>query len=431
MSKYVISGGKTLTGKVKISGAKNSALKLIAASILADSKVILRNVPNIEDVITMLEVLKTLNAGINFDIKNNILEIDPTTINNYEAPYELVRKMRASILVAGPLLAKFGKVKVAIPGGCNIGARHIDLHLKGFESLGAKNYIEHGYINSSIDIKRTRIKNKKKLKGCIINLDFPSRGATENLMMAAVLAEGITVINNAAREPEVVDLANFLKSMGAEITGAGTDSIEIKGVENLAGADYKIMPDSIEAGTFIVAASLCGKNVEIEDVIWKNIEIFCIKLKEIGIEIENSGKNTVLVSRPQNKVLNPIYISTLPYPGFPTDLQPIIAVLLTLVPGISIITENVFENRFMYIEELNRMGANIKIDGHHAVIKGVKNLSGAPVKAFDLRAGAAMVLAGLAADGITEVYDIYHIKRGYENFDHKLVSIGADIKEVN
>jgi len=427
MSKYVITGGKTLTGKVRVSGAKNSALKLMAASILADSRVVLKNVPDIEDVNTMIEVLKTLNASVSFDAQKNILEIDPTCINNYEAPYELVRKMRASVLVTGPLLTKFGKVKVAVPGGCNIGARHIDLHLKGFENLGAKNYIEHGYINCSINAKNSCSGYKKKLKGCTINLDFPSRGATENLMMAAVLAEGGTVINNAAREPEVTDLANFLQSMGAQIKGAGTDLIEIDGVANLSGSEYKIMPDSIEAGTFITAAGLCGKKVEITDMILKNIEIFCIKLKEVGIEIESTAENTVMVNRP-DKELNPIYISTLPYPGFPTDLQPIIAVLLSLVPGISIITENVFENRFMYVEELNRMGANIKIDGHHAVIKGVEKLSGAPVKSFDLRAGAAMVLAGLAADGITEVYDIYHIKRGYENFENKLASLGADIK---
>jgi len=430
MSKYVIGGGRTLTGRVKTSGAKNSALKLIAASILADSRVVLKNVPDIEDVNTMVEVLKTLNAEINFDIDKNMLEIDPTCINNYEAPYELVRKMRASILVTGPLLTKFGKVRVAVPGGCNIGARHIDLHLKGFENLGAKNYIEHGYIDCSIDTKKVHTKHKNKLKGSTINLDFPSRGATENLMMAAVLAEGKTVINNAAREPEITDLANFLQSMGAEMKGAGTDSIEVNGVANLKGTEYKIMPDSIEAGTFITAASLCGKKVEIADVLWKNIEIFCIKLKEIGIEIDSTGENTVIVSHP-DKELSPIYISTLPYPGFPTDLQPIIAVLLSLVPGISIITENVFENRFMYVEELNRMGANIKIDGHHAVIKGVKKLSGAPVKSFDLRAGAAMVLAGLAADGITEVYDIYHIRRGYEDFENKLASLGADIKIVD
>ena len=439
MKKYIIKSGKTLSGQVKISGAKNSALKLMAASILANSKVILQNVPDIEDVNTMAEVLKTLNAKVVFEPQKNRLEIDPSSINSFEAPYELVRKMRASVLVAGPLLSKFGRVKIAIPGGCNIGARQIDLHLKGFENLGAENYIEHGYINCAVkDEKSTSdvilnssgvINSCGNLKGTIINLDFPSRGATENLMMAACMAKGKTVINNAAREPETVDLANFLISMGAQIGGAGTDCIEINGVKMLKGTEYRIMPDSIEAGTFIIAASLCGSKVVIEDAIWKNIEIFCLKLKEVGIDIENRGDNTIIVRRLAN-TLNPVYISTLPYPGFPTDLQPIIAVLLSLIPGTSIITENVFENRFMYVDELNRMGANIKIDGHHAVIKGVKNLSGAPVRAFDLRAGAAMVLAGLAADGITEVSDIHHIQRGYENFESKLAGLGADISLV-
>jgi len=437
MKKYIIRGGKTLSGKVSISGAKNSALKLMAASILANSKVTLQNVPDIEDVNTMAEVLKTLNAKVVFEPKKNRLEIDPSSINSFEAPYELVRKMRASVLVAGPLLSKFGRVKIAIPGGCNIGARQIDLHLKGFENLGAENYVEHGYINCAVRGDKMASKailnsdgaiNKGgKLKGSIINLDFPSRGATENLMMAACMAEGKTVINNAARETETADLANFLISMGAQVDGAGTDCIEINGVKTLKGTEYKIMPDSIEAGTFIIAASLCGSEVVIEDAIWKNIEIFCLKLKEVGIDIESRDPNTIVVRRIAN-ALNPVYISTLPYPGFPTDLQPIIAVLLSVVPGISIITENVFENRFMYVDELNRMGANIKIDGHHAVIKGVKNLSGAPVKAFDLRAGAAMVLAGLAADGITEVSDIHHIQRGYENFESKLAGLGADIR---
>ncbi|MBU4293501.1 MAG: UDP-N-acetylglucosamine 1-carboxyvinyltransferase [Actinobacteria bacterium] len=430
MKKYIIRGNKTLSGNVRISGAKNSALKLMAASILANSKVTLQNVPDIEDVNTMAEVLKTLNAKVVFKPQKNRLEIDPSSINSFEAPYELVRKMRASVLVAGPLLSKFGRVKIAIPGGCNIGARQIDLHLKGFENLGAENYVEHGYINCAVKSDKAKVINSgSKLKGSIINLDFPSRGATENLMMAACMAEGKTVINNAARETETVDLANFLISMGAQIDRAGTDCIEINGVKTLKGTEYRIMPDSIEAGTFIIAASLCGSKVVIENAIWKNIEIFCLKLKEVGIDIESRGDNTIVVRRLAN-TLNTVYISTLPYPGFPTDLQPIIAVLLSVIPGISIITENVFENRFMYVDELNRMGANIKIDGHHAVIKGVKNLSGAPVKAFDLRAGAAMVLAGLAADGITEVSDIHHIQRGYENFESKLAGLGADISLV-
>jgi len=425
MEKFVINGGKTLSGKVKISGAKNSALKLIAASILADSKTTLRNVPQIEDVSIMVEVLKNLGARVNVDRENKVIEINPESISSYEAPYELVRKMRASILVAGPLLSKFGKVKIAIPGGCNIGSRQIDLHLKGFKDLGAEYSVEHGYVNCYINSSRAGT----RLCGTIINLDFPSRGASENIMMAATLAEGKTIINNAAREPEIVDLACFLNSMGANIHGAGTRRITINGVKNLKGTDYEIMPDSIEAGTFIIAAALCGDKVEIEDARWKNLEVFYFKLKEIGVDISVIDENNVRIESSPG-TYKPTNINTLPYPGFPTDLQPIIAVLLSVVPGTSVVTENVFENRFMYVDELNRMGAIIKIDGHRAVIRGVEKLSGAPVRSFDLRAGAAMVLAGLAAEGETEVSDIYHIKRGYENFEEKLSLLGADIRRV-
>ncbi len=418
MSKFIINGRNLLTGTVNISGAKNSALKLIAASILADSKTVIRNVPRIEDVNTMVEVLRVLGAKVNFAKKDGTLTIDPSTVNSFEAPYELVRKMRASILVAGPLLSKFGSVKVAIPGGCNIGSRQIDLHLKGFEFMGTSNSLEHGYVFAKATGKR--------LKGAVIDLAFPSRGATENIMMAACLAEGKTVINNAAREPETIDLANFLASMGAHIKGAGSDCITIEGVKKLNGIDYEVMPDSIEAGTFITAAALCGKDVKVEGAVSKNLEIFLLKLKEIGINLAADGGRTVIVK--EREALKPVHISTLPYPGFPTDLQPIIAVLLAVVSGVSIITENVFENRFMYVDELNRMGANIKIDGHHAIITGVDKLSGAPVSACDLRAGAAMVLAGLVAEGVTEVLDIHHIQRGYEDFEKKLKALGADIE---
>jgi len=423
MEKFVINGGKTLSGKIRVSGAKNSALKLIAASILADGRTTLRNVPVIEDVNIMIEMLRTLGAGIDIDRENRIIEISPESINSHEAPYELVRKMRASILVAGPLLSKYGRVRVAIPGGCNIGSRHIDLHLKGFEELGAVYSVEHGYVNCQTVNNRSG----GRLKGNTINLEFPSRGATENLIMASVMAEGKTVIKNAAREPEIVDLACFLKSMGAEIDGAGTGCITIRGVNSLCGTDYEVMPDSIEAGTFITAAALCGDSVDIENARWKNLEIFYDKLKDIGVNISIIDENNIRVEK-QLAEYRPTNIRTLPYPGFPTDLQPIITVLLSIVPGVSVVTENVFENRFMYVDELNRMGANIKIDGHHAVIKGVSKLSGAPVRSFDLRAGAAMVLAGLAAEGYTEVSDIYHIKRGYEDIEAKLQSVGADIK---
>ncbi len=424
MEKFVINGGKTLSGKIRVSGAKNSALKLIAASILADGKTTLRNIPVIEDVNIMIEMLKTLGAGIDIDRENRVIEISPESIDSHEAPYELVRKMRASILVAGPLLSKYGRVKVAIPGGCNIGSRHIDLHLKGFEQLGAIYSVEHGYVNCQT--ANNKEGGSGRLKGNTINLEFPSRGATENLIMASVLAEGETVIRNAAREPEIVDLACFLNSMGAEINGAGTGCITIRGVKSLSGTDYEVMPDSIEAGTFITAAALCGVNLEIENARWKNLEIFYNKLKDIGVNISIVDENNIRVEKPVAEY-RPTNIRTLPYPGFPTDLQPIITVLLSIVPGVSVVTENVFENRFMYVDELNRMGANIKIDGHHAVVNGVGKLSGAPVRSFDLRAGAAMVLAGLVAEGYTEVSDIHHIKRGYEDLEIKLQSVGADI----
>jgi len=423
MSRFIINGGRTLSGRITVDGAKNSALKLMAASILTDAVTRISNVPVIEDVLTMVEMLQMLGVGVRVERHAKIVEMDPSKINNHEAPYELVRKMRASILVAGPLLARFGQMKVAIPGGCNIGSRQIDLHLKGFESMGASYSIEHGYINCHIN-------KGSKLKGAVINLDFPSRGATENIMMAAVLAKGRTVINNAALESEIEDLAKFLISMGANISGLNTASLTIDGVDSLSGTDYSVMPDSIEAGTYITAAAMCGNDVIVENARQDDLEIFLLKLKEIGVDISIIDENTVKVSSP-GKRYRAANVSTLPYPGFQTDLQPIITVLLSISEGVSIVTENVFENRFMYIDELNRMGANIKIDGHHGVISGVEKLSGAPVRAFDLRAGAAVVLAGLAAEGTTEVSDIFHIQRGYSDLAGKLKRLGADICQVN
>jgi len=425
MTRYIINGGRKLNGRVAVEGAKNSALKLMAASILADSKSIISNVPIIEDVKTMAEVLKALGAGIRIDSKSKTLEIDPSKIDSLETPYELIRKMRASILVAGPLLAKFGQVKVAVPGGCNIGSRQIDLHLKGFEGMGTQYSIEHGYVCCRVNGNIGR----GKLKGTTIDLEFPSRGATENIMMAAVLAKGRTVINNAALEPEIGDLADFLNKMGADISGTGTGSIAIEGADRLSGTEYEVMPDSIEAGTYITAGVLCGEDLVVENARYRNLEIFFAKLREIGADIEIIDDNTVRIKGGRNSY-RAVNISTLPYPGFPTDLQPIITVLLSLCDGTSIVTENVFEHRFMYVEELNRMGADIKIDGHHAVINGVGQFSGAPVRAFDLRAGAAVVLAGLAAEGITEVSDIFHIDRGYAHLDKKLNALGADIKKA-
>ena len=423
MARFIINGGRTLSGRIKVDGAKNSALKLMAASILTDAVTRISNVPIIEDVLTMVEMLQMLGVEVKVESRNKVVKMDSSKINSSEAPYELVRKMRASILVAGPLLARFGQVKVAIPGGCNIGSRQIDLHLKGFESMGASYSVEHGYINCHID-------KGSRLKGTVINLDFPSRGATENIMMAAVLARGKTVINNAALESEIEDLAKFLISMGANISGLNTASLTINGVDSLSGTDYRVMPDSIEAGTYITAAGMCGSDVIVENARQKDLEIFLLKLKEIGVEISIIDENTIKVRSP-GKRCRAANVSTLPYPGFPTDLQPMIAVLLSTAQGVSIVTENVFENRFMYIDELNRMGANIRIDGHHAVINGVERLSGAPVRAFDLRAGAAVVLAGLAAEGTTEVSDIFHIQRGYSDLAGKLMGLGADIKQAD
>ena len=418
MPKFIINGGNTLSGEVTIDGAKNSALKLMAASILATGNTRILNVPIIEDVKTMVDMLRVLGAGVKVDQKAKTLEINPIKIDTPEAPYELVRKMRASILVAGPLLARFGQVKVAIPGGCNIGSRQIDLHLKGFERLGAAYSVEHGYVNCCV--------GKGGITGTVIDLAFPSRGATENIMMAAVLAKGRTVINNAALEPEIADLALFLNSMGAEISGIDTSSLVIDGVKTLSGTEYSVIPDTIEAGTYMTAAGLCGKDLIIKNIRKKNMEIFFQKLKEIGVDILSIDDDTVKVSRSEKRY-KAVNISTLPFPGFPTDLQPIITVLLCTSDGISVVTENVFENRFMYADELNRMGSDIKIEGHHAVIRGVEKLSGAPVRAFDLRAGAAVVLAGLVAEGTTEVSDIFHIQRGYSYFDKKLRYLGADI----
>ena len=427
--KYIIRGGNRLSGQVKISGAKNSALKLMAASIMSKGKTLLRNVPMIDDVLTMAEVLKLLGAHVSIDKTAGSIEINPDNIKSFEAPYELVKKMRASILVAGPLLSRFGEVKVAIPGGCNIGSRQIDMHLKGFEQMDAECGNEHGYVYIKAAGSRSK-KEIRKLKGAEINLDFPSRGATENILMAAVLALGTTIINNAAKEPETGDLARYLVSCGADISGIDSECLVINGVEELTGCEYEVMPDSIEAGTFIIAAALCGKKIEIIDAVWDNMGIFCSKLQETGVNLTNKENKAVIVKKTRAR-LKSTHISTLPFPGFPTDLQPITSAFLSVVPGVSVVTENVFENRFMYIDELNRMGANIRIDGHHAVITGVSRLSGAPVCATDLRAGAALVLAGLAAEGVTEVSDIHHIMRGYENFDKKLRELGADITQTD
>lgn len=416
MTKLIVKGGVPLKGTVKISGAKNSSLPIIAASLLSDGINIIEDVPDLEDVKVMCDVLEALGASIKKD--KGTLKINSKNISEHEAPYDLVRKMRASFLVMGPLLARRGKAKISMPGGCAIGTRPIDLHLKGFSALGAEIIFGHGYIEASAP----------KLKGAKIYLDFPSVGATENILMAASLAEGKTIIENAAEEPEIVDLANCLNAMGAKIRGAGTDVIKVEGVKELRNVSHSVIPDRIEAGTFMVAAAITQGDVFIENVLPDHIKPVSAKLKEAGVFVreEQKGVHVRADGRPKS-----VDIKTLPYPGFPTDLQAPMMALMTLAEGTSVIIETVFENRFMHVDELKRMGANIKIQGRTAVVEGKSYLSGAPVKATDLRAGAALVLAGLAAEGITYVDNVYHIDRGYERFEEKLSSLGADITRVD
>lgn len=410
---FVIIGGKPIQGKVRISGAKNAALKIISASILTADPTRIYNVPDIEDVRTMLELLKSLGAEVRSG--SEPIEISCPDAMNQEAPYEMVRKMRASIIVMGPLLTRFGRARVALPGGCNIGFRKIDQHLKGLEALGAEIYADHGFVEA----------RAQKLSGTLIPLDFPSVGATENILMAAVLAKGTTIIENAAREPEIVDLADFLTKMGAKISGAGSSTITIEGVEGLRGTEHSVIPDRIEAGTWLIVGAMPGGKITLENVDSSHLDLVISKLEEIGFEIEKRGDN--LISSAPNG-LRSADVSTLPYPGFPSDLQPLLASLLSVADGTSIITENIFENRFIYVDELIRMGADIRVEGHHAVIRGMKKLWGVPVNAPDLRAGAALMIAALSADGATHIHNVHHIDRGYEEIDIKLRSVGAQIE---
>jgi len=402
-----------LKGRVKVSGAKNSALPILAASILGTEDIILEDVPNLKDIEVMGEVLTSLGAKVE-KLDKGIIKINSSNINNYETRYELMSKMRASFLVMGPLLTRLGKTKTSLPGGCAIGTRPIDLHLKGFKALGAIIDTDHGNIGASAE----------ELVGSKIYLDFPSVGATENIIMAATMAKGETIIDNAAMEPEIVDLSNFLSKMGANIKGAGTSTIRIKGVERLGGATHSIIPDRIEAGTFMVAAAITGGDVIVENIIASHIKPIIAKLKETGCTvIENDDSIRVIGT----KNLKAIDIKTLPYPGFPTDMQAQFMALMNMCEGTSVVIETVFENRFMHVDELKRMGADIKIDGRSAIIQGVNSLTAAPVKATDLRAGAALVLAGLVADGVTEIGNIYHIDRGYDSIEEKFTNLGAKI----
>lgn len=402
-----------LKGRVRISGAKNSALPILAASLLGTEDIILEDVPNLKDVEIMCQVLSSLGAQVE-KLDKGTIKINSANINNYETKYELMSKMRASFLVMGPLLTRMGKTKTSLPGGCAIGTRPIDLHLKGFRALGAIIDSDHGNIGAYAE----------KLIGDKIYLDFPSVGATENIMMAAVLAEGETIIDNAAMEPEIVDLSSFLNKLGADVKGAGTSTIRIKGVKKLGGARHPIIPDRIEAGTFMVAAAITGGDVTVENVITSHIKPVIAKLKEAGCEIIEKVDSVRVIATGELKAID---IKTLPYPGFPTDMQAQFMALMSVLKGNNVAIETVFENRFMHVDELKRMGAQIKIDGRSAIIEGVDNLTSAPVKASDLRAGAALVLAGLVAEGTTEIGNIYHIDRGYENIEEKFTNLGAII----
>lgn len=419
MEKLIVKGGNRLVGAVKTSGAKNAVLPIIAASILGTTPSHLDEVPMLEDVHTISEVLKCLGLAVECSPEKNVLDIDSTEITSYEAPYELVRTMRASFLVMGPLLARIGKARISMPGGCAIGARPIDIHLKGFEALGVKIEQGHGYIEASAP---------EGLKGTSIYFDFPSVGATENIMMAASLAEGTTILENVAEEPEIVDLANYLNKMGAKIRGAGTDTIRIEGVDKLHGADYTIIPDRIEAGTYMIAAAMTGGDVVVENVLPEHQKPLIAKLREAGAVVEEDiDKVRVIGQNP----LKAVSIKTLPYPGFPTDMQAQMMAMMVIAEGRSKVTETVFENRFMHVVELNRMGAQISTEGRSAVIDGPCKLTGCDVRATDLRAGAAMILAGLVAEGTTRIGDLHHIDRGYENIVAKLKKLGADIERVD
>ncbi|MEG1287312.1 MAG: UDP-N-acetylglucosamine 1-carboxyvinyltransferase [Clostridium sp.] len=417
MEKIVVKGGKKLKGEVDISLAKNSVLPIIVASILSPNEIIINQTPVLEDVTVLVNLLKDLNCDVDFSIKTGKLKINTSNLQPISSNSELIRKMRASFLIMGPMLARFGKCKISLPGGCNIGSRPIDLHLKGFKLLGAEIEIGHGFVEAKA----------KRLKGNRIYLDFPSVGATENLLMAAVFAEGTTVIENAAEEPEIWDLGNFLNSMGAKIEGAGLGRITIEGVTSLKGVEYKPIYDRIEAGTFMVAAAITDSIITINGVNEEHLRPTIEKLKECGVKIQVDGERMIVDGTGKK---NSVDIKTLPYPGFPTDMQPQMMSLLSLIEGSSVITETVFENRFMHVAELVRMGANIKIDGRTAILEGVKNLTGCDVKATDLRAGAAMILAGLIAQGETEIGELYHIDRGYTNIEEKFRKLGADIYRV-
>ncbi len=419
MEKIIVRGGNRLEGTVKVEGAKNAVLPILAATLLAsEGQSILTNVPILSDVFTMDNVLKHLNVAIDFNEKENTVIADASGDINFEAPFTYVSKMRASIVVMGPLLARLGHAKIALPGGCAIGTRPIDLHLKGFEAMGAEIKIENGFVEAKAD----------KLVGARIYLDFPSVGATQNIMMGATLAEGTTTIENVAREPEIVDLANFLNRMGAKVVGAGTETIRIEGVPSLKGTDHSIIPDRIEAGTFMIAAAVTNGNVYIEDAIADHNKPLISKLKEMHVAFQED-ENGIRVIGP--KYLKATDVKTMPHPGFPTDMQSQMTIAQLVSQGTSTMTETVFENRFMHMEELRRMNADFKIEGQTVLLHGNTELQGAEVAASDLRAAAALIIAGLVSEGYTRVTNLKHLDRGYYEFDKKLQALGADVERVD
>jgi UDP-N-acetylglucosamine 1-carboxyvinyltransferase len=418
MNKLMINGGVRLEGDVRISGAKNAVLPILAATLLAEGPATIENVPHLHDVTTTVELLGCMGVMVSIDEKLSV-EVDCSTIQNYTAPYHLVKTMRSSILVLGPLLARFGTAEVSLPGGCAIGSRPVDLHIKGLQEMGAEIEVSNGYIHARAD----------RLKGTRLVMDIVTVTGTENLMMAAALADGVTILENAAREPEVIDLANFINAMGGKVRGAGTDTIEIEGVEELRGTRYRVLPDRIETGTFLVGAAITGGRIMVKDTDPRLLDAVIEKLREAGAKIE-VGDDWISLDM-ENRRPKAVNIRTAPYPAFPTDMQAQFAALNTIAEGTSTVVETVFENRFMHIQELKRMGADIEIEGNTAIIRGVDKLTSAPVMATDLRASASLIIAGLVANGETEVQRIYHIDRGYENIEEKLALLGARIRRTH
>lgn len=416
MDKIIVRGGRALRGKVQVEGSKNAALPILLASLLTEEDCVFRNVPNVVDVRTTLKLLQGLGAEVE-RIDDDAVRIRAERLARLEAPYELVKTMRASFLALGPLLARHGRARVSTPGGCAIGGRPVDLHIQGLQHFGAQVQLVHGYAEAEAD----------ELRGARIYLDFPSVGATEHLMMVATLAKGQTVIEHAAREPEIVDLANALISMGARIRGAGEDVITIDGVERLHGTDYRVVADRIEAGTFLVAAAITGGDVEVVGAVPSHLDPLILKLREMGVDVRECAGGVRVIGDGR---LRAVDIKTMPYPGFPTDLQAQMMAALCIADGQSVITETIFENRFMHVYELVRMGADIKVEGSRALVSGVESLSGAPVMATDLRASVSLILAGLAASGTTELSRVYHLDRGYVRIENKLSALGADVERV-